>query len=349
MKSVRIGKTDIGKDDHVFMVAELSANHLGDLERAKCIIREAANAGADAVKLQTYTPDTITLDSDKDYFTVTGGTIWDGRKLYDLYREAYTPWEWHEELFEYAKEQGLVCFSSPFDDTAVELLEGLKSPAYKIASYEITDIPLIRRCAATKKPVIMATGVAREEDIREAVEAARAEGNDDIILLKCVSSYPTPYEEVNLNMIPTIAKTFDCVTGLSDHTLGSAVAVASVALGARMIEKHLTLKRSDGGVDAAFSMEPDEFARMTEDVRNVTKALGDKEYRLTKDQERERSGARSLFVVKDIKAGEEFSPKNIRSVRPGDGLPPKMLDDIIGKKAAKDLCGGEPLREGDVS
>ncbi len=337
----------IGANDPVYIIAEMSANHLQDYNRAIEIIHAAKEAGVDAIKLQTYTADTITIDSDKSYFQITGGTIWDGTTLHKLYEEAYTPWDWQPGLCEEAKKLGLDCFSSPFDSTAVDFMEQMNMPAYKIASYEITDIPLIKQCASKKKPMIIATGVARESDIRLAIEACLAEGNKDIILLKCTSAYPTPYEDVNLNMIPTLAQEYGCVMGLSDHTMGSAVAVASVALGARMIEKHLTLKRSDGGPDGAFSMEPQEFAELVKNVRMVEKALGSKEYKLTPVQETEREGARSLFIVKDIKQGEVLTSENIRSIRPGNGLPPIEYDNIVGKHASHDLCRGEPLKYED--
>jgi len=337
----------IGANDPVYIIAEMSANHLQDYNRAIEIIHAAKEAGVDAIKLQTYTADTITIDSDKSYFQITGGTIWDGTTLHKLYEEAYTPWDWQPGLCEEAKKLGLDCFSSPFDSTAVDFMEQMNMPAYKIASYEITDIPLIRQCASKKKPMIIATGVARESDIRLAIEACLAEGNKDIILLKCTSAYPTPYEDVNLNMIPTLAQEYGCVMGLSDHTMGSAVAVASVALGARMIEKHLTLKRSDGGPDGAFSMEPQEFAELVKNVRMVEKALGSKEYKLTPVQETEREGARSLFVVKDIKQGEMLTAENIRSIRPGNGLPPIEYDNAVGKCASHDLYRGEPLKYED--
>ena len=337
----------IGANDPVYIIAEMSANHLQDYNRAIEIIHAAKEAGVDAIKLQTYTADTITIDSDKSYFQITGGTIWDGTTLHKLYEEAYTPWDWQPGLCKEAKKLGLDCFSSPFDSTAVDFMEEMDMPAYKIASYEITDIPLIRQCASKKKPMIIATGVARESDIRLAIEACLSEGNRDIILLKCTSAYPTPYEDVNLNMIPTLAQEYGCVMGLSDHTMGSAVAVASVALGARMIEKHLTLKRSDGGPDGAFSMEPQEFAELVKNVRMVEKALGSKEYKLTPVQETEREGARSLFIVKDIKQGEVLTSENIRSIRPGNGLPPIEYDNIVGKHASHDLYRGEPLKYED--
>ncbi len=344
---IKLAGHTISNSDPVYIVAEMSANHLQDYDRAVEIIHAAKEAGVDAIKLQTYTADTITIDSDKSYFQITGGTIWDGTTLHKLYQEAYTPWEWQPRLCEVAANLGLDCFSSPFDSTAVEFMEQMNMPAYKIASYEITDIPLIRQCASKNKPMILATGVARESDIRLAIEACINEGNRDIILLKCVSAYPTPYEDVNLNMIPTLAEEYGCIMGLSDHTMGSAVAVSAVALGARMIEKHLTLRRADGGPDGAFSMEPHEFAELVRNVRIVEKALGKREYSLTPVQETEREGARSLFVVADIKKGEKLTPENIRSIRPGNGLPPVEYGNVIGKTASKDLFRGEPLRYDD--
>ncbi|MBO4457998.1 MAG: pseudaminic acid synthase [Butyrivibrio sp.] len=348
-KRIKLADHMIGANDPVYIVAEMSANHLQDYNRAVEIIHAAKEAGVDAIKLQTYTADTITIDSDKDYFKITGGTIWDGTTLHKLYQEAYTPWDWQPKLCKVAKELGLDCFSSPFDSTAVDFMEEMNMPAYKIASYEITDIPLIRQCASKKKPIILATGVARESDIRLAIEACIEEGNKDVILLKCVSAYPTPYEDVNLNMIPTLAQEYGCIVGLSDHTMGSTVAVSSVALGVRMIEKHLTLKRSDGGPDGAFSMEPQEFAELVKNVRIVEKALGSKEYKLTPVQETEREGARSLFIVKDIRQGEALTPENIKSIRPGNGLPPVEYDKVIGKIASHDLYRGDPLKYEDFN
>lgn len=337
----------LGPGEKTYIVAEMSANHLQDYHRAVEIVHAAAEAGADALKLQTYTADTITIDSDKPYFRITGGTIWDGQTLYGLYQEAYTPWEWQPRLKEEAEKLGMACFSSPFDKTAVDFMEEMKMPAYKIASYEITDLPLIRQCARTGKPVILATGVAHREEIRAAVEAVRAEGNDQVILLKCVSAYPTPYEDVNLRMMPGLGKTYGTLYGLSDHTMGSAVDVAAATLGACMVEKHLTLRRDDGGPDGVFSMEPEEFAAMVRDIRCVEKALGEEEYRLTPQQEEEHSGVRSLFVVRDIEEGEALTEENIRSIRPGDGLSPARLEELLGKHARHRLERGEPLREGD--
>ena len=333
----------IAADSPVFIVAEMAANHLQDYDRAVRILHAAKEAGADAVKLQTYTADTITFDGDDACFQITGGTLWDGTTLHKLYEEAYTPWEWHPRLMEEAKKLGLICFSSPFDFTAVDLMEELGMPAYKIASYEINDIPLIRKIARLHKPMIFATGIARLEDIERALSVCRQEGSEDVILLKCVSAYPTPYEDVNLNVIPTLEQTFGCLTGLSDHTMGSAVASGAVALGARMVEKHLTLRRSDGGPDGAFSMEPEEFKRMVDDIRILEKAMGSPVYRLTDVQEFERSGSRSLFVVRDMREGEAFTPENVRSIRPGCGLHTMYYEEILGRSASCAIRKGTPL------
>jgi len=342
--SFKIGSRIVGDNAPTFIVAELSGNHNQDYNRALELVHAAKEAGADAIKLQTYTADTITIDCDSPIFQINEGTIWDGRTLYDLYQEAYTPWEWQPRIMEEAGKLGMECFSSPFDFTSVDFLEEMNVPAYKIASYEINDIPLIRKVAKLHKPIIFATGIAYPDDIRLALDVCKEEGNEDIFLLKCVSSYPTPYEEVHLNIIPTLAKTYGCLTGLSDHTMGTAVAVGSIALGAKMVEKHLTLRRSDGGPDSAFSMEPEEFAQMVKDIRIVEKALGSSEYKLTPTQELEHGGSRSLFVVRDISAGEILTPDNIRSIRPGDGLHTKHYDEILGRQAAFDLKKGTPLK-----
>ncbi len=343
-KEIKIGDRHIGAGRKAYLIAEMSANHLQDYERAKRIILAAKRAGADAVKLQSYRPDTITIDCRGEEFMATRGSLWEGRNLYELYQEAYMPWEWHQGLFAYAREIGIDIFSSPFDFSAVELLESLDAPAYKIASYEILDIPLIRRCAATGKPVILSTGIATLADIERAVEACRAEGNDQIAILKCVSQYPTPYPDLNLRTIPHMAEAFHCVTGLSDHSMGSAVDVAAVTLGACIVEKHMTLRRSDGGADSAFSMEPEEFAGMVTDIRNIEQALGQATYELTEVQKRGRKNARSLYVVKDIRAGETFTEENLRSIRPGRGLPTWHYQEILGKKAATDLKAGTAMR-----
>lgn len=342
-KRIKIGNRWIGEGEPTFIVAEVSANHLQDFDRAKAIIKAAADAGADAVKLQTYTADTITLDCDNDYFQITQGTIWDGTTLHKLYEEAYTPWEWQPELLAYANSLGMECFSSPFDFSAVDFMEEMDMPAYKVASFEINDIPLIRKIAKLGKPIIFATGIAYLEDIERAMQVCKEEGNEQVILLKCTSQYPSPYEAMNLKVIPNMATVFDCHTGLSDHSMGTAVAVASVALGAKMVEKHLTLAREDGGPDAAFSMEPAEFQQMVEEIRIVEKALGKVTYELTEQQVRSREDGRSLFIAKDIKAGEAFTEENVRSVRPNFGMHTKHYEEILGKTASKDLAMGTPL------
>lgn len=342
-KKIKIGSRYVGEGEKTFIVAEVSANHLQDFERAKAIIKAAKDAGADAVKLQTYTADTITLDCDNEYFQITQGTIWDGTTLHKLYQEAYTPWEWQPELMKYANELGMECFSSPFDHTAVDFMEQMGMPAYKIASFEINDIPLIRKIARLGKPMIFATGIAYLEDMERALRVCKEEGNEQVIMLKCTSTYPSPYEAMNLKVIPNMAQIFDCLTGLSDHSMGTAVAVASVALGAKMVEKHLTLSREDGGPDAAFSMEPDEFKQMVDEIRIVEKALGKVTYELTQQQIRSREDGRSLFVVKDIKAGEELTEENIRSVRPAFGMHTMYYEQVLGQKAKVDIAKGTPL------
>ena len=342
-KRIRIGKRYVGEGEKTFVVAEVSANHLQNYGRAEAIIKAAAQAGADAVKLQTYTPDTITLDCDNDYFQITQGTIWDGTTLHKLYEEAYTPWEWQPRLMEYANGLGLECFSSPFDATAVDFMKEMDMPAYKVASFEINDIPLIRKIAGLGKPVILATGIAYLEDMERALQVCKEEGNEQVVLLKCTSAYPSPYEEMNLKVIPSMAQVFDCITGLSDHSMGTAAAVASVALGAKMVEKHLTLSRADGGPDGAFSMEPDEFKKMVDEIRIVEKALGKVTYELSEKQKRSREDGRSLFVVKNMKEGEIFTEENVRSIRPAFGLHTMYLDEIMGKRARTDISKGTPL------
>ena len=342
-KRIRIGKRYVGEGEKTFVVAEVSANHLQDYGRAEAIIKAAAQAGADAVKLQTYTPDTITLDCDNDYFQITQGTIWDGTTLHKLYEAAYTPWEWQPRLMEYANGLGLECFSSPFDATAVDFMKEMDMPAYKVASFEINDIPLIRKIAGLGKPVILATGIAYLEDMERALQVCKEEGNEQVVLLKCTSAYPSPYEEMNLKVIPNMAQVFDCITGLSDHSMGTAAAVASVALGAKMVEKHLTLSRADGGPDGAFSMEPDEFKKMVDEIRIVEKALGKVTYELSEKQKRSREDGRSLFVVKNMKEGEIFTEENVRSIRPAFGLHTMYLDEIMGKRARTDISKGTPL------
>ena len=340
---LRIGSRYVGEGEKTFIVAEVSANHLQNFERAKAIIKAAKDAGADAVKLQTYTADTITLNCDNEYFQITQGTIWDGTSLHKLYEEAYTPWDWQPDLMKYANDLGMECFSSPFDPTAVDFMQEMNMPAFKVASFEINDIPLIRKIAKLGKPIIFATGIAYLEDIERALKVCKEEGNDQIVLLKCTSTYPSPYEDMNIKVIPNMSTVFDCIAGLSDHSMGTAVAVSSVALGAKMVEKHLTLKREDGGPDAAFSMEPDEFAKMVSDIRIVEKALGRVTYELTEKQKKSREDGRSLFITNDMKAGDEFSEKNVRSVRPAFGMHTMYYEEILGKKAKTDLKAGTPL------
>jgi pseudaminic acid synthase len=329
-------------NNKVFIIAELSANHGGKIEVAKETIRAAKKAGADAIKLQTYTADTITLDSDKPDFIIEG-TIWEGRKLHDLYKEAYLPWEWHKELFQTAREEGLVCFSSPFDHSAVDFLEELNTPMYKIASFEITDIPLIRYAASKGKPMIISTGIASFEDIELAVSACREEGNEDITILKCTSAYPATLEDANLLTMQQIAKDFKVKVGLSDHTLGITAPVVATALGASVIEKHFVLDKSIGGPDASFSLDVNEFSSMVDAVRKAEKALGEATYNLKDSQVKNKQFARSLYVAQDMKAGDVVTLENVRSVRPGFGLHPKHLHDILGKEVLCDLVKGTPF------
>lgn len=335
------GKT-VGNGYPAYIIAEMSANHNQRFENAAKIIEAANNAGADAIKLQTYTPDTITIDCHKDCFKLKG-TIWEGKNLYDLYGEAYTPWEWHQDLKIFAKRIGIDLFSTPFDATAVDFLEALDVPAYKVASFEILDLPLLRKIASKGKPIIMSTGMATLEEIDEAVQTVREAGSKEISLLKCTSAYPAPVEEMNLRTIPHMAERFGMPVGLSDHTLGSDVAVASVALGACIVEKHFTLSRKTPCPDSVFSIEPEEFKAMVEAIRNVEKALGQISYDITPGQTELRAFRRSLFVVKDVKAGEVFTEENIRSIRPGDGLKPKYIHNVIGRRAASAIERGTPL------
>jgi len=328
--------------NQTFIIAELSANHNHDIEIAKKTIRAIHESGADAVKIQTYTADTITIDCNNKYFQIEG-TIWDGRNLYDLYKEAYTPWEWHEELRDYAKSLGLIFFSTPFDFSAVDYLEKMNVPIYKIASFEITDIPLIEYTAKKGKPMIISTGIATISDIQDAVDICRKVGNNDITLLKCTSSYPAPIDEANLLSMVNMKETFGVNVGLSDHTLGNDVAIAAVALGAEVIEKHFILDRYLGGQDASFSIEPAEFKSMVNSIRNVEKALGKVNYQITEKVEKSRIFSRSLFVVENIKKGELFTEKNVRSIRPGYGLSPKFYNQILGKKVKTDIEKGTPL------
>lgn len=336
-----IGKHDL--NEKVFIIAELSANHNGSLQTALDTITAMSHSGADAIKLQTYTPDTITLDCDTDMFTISQGTLWDKRKFYDLYAEAMTPWEWHKALFDHAKSLGMEAFSSPFDPTAVDFLSKLDVPAYKIASFEITDIPLIEYTATKGKPIIISTGIATLEDIQEALDACRRAGNDQITLLKCTSAYPAALEEMNLLTIPDMIKRFGVTVGLSDHTMSLSAPIAAVALGARVIEKHFILDRGMGGADSAFSLEPHEFRAMVNAVRDTEKLMGDVTYDLSQKSLKSREFSRSLFISKDVKMGDVLTTDNVRSVRPGFGMAPKHLKEILGKKAKMDLAFGTPL------
>ena len=343
-KRMQIGAVWIGEGSPTYCIAELSANHGGDFERAVQIVKAAKDAGADAVKLQTYTADTITLASDKKCFQIAGGTLWDGRTLHDLYQEAFTPWEWQPKLKQVADDLGMQLFSSAFDDTAVDFLEQMNVPAHKLASFELVDIGLIRKMARTGKPLIMSTGMASEAEIDEAVQVARAAGATEIALLKCTSAYPAPPEEANLRTIPELARRFDCPAGLSDHTMGIAVPVAAVALGACIVEKHMCLSRADGGPDSAFSLEPQEFKAMVDAVRVAEKALGSVRFAWGT---REASGLqfrRSLFVVENVKRGDIFTKSNVRSIRPADGLHPRHLDEVLGQRAVCDIERGTPLQ-----
>lgn len=329
--------------NNVFIIAELSANHAGNIENAIETIKAAKRAGADAIKLQTYTADTLTLDVQHGDFVIKSNTIWDGRTYYELYEEAHTPWKWHERLFQVAKEEDLVCFSSPFDKTAVDYLEGLNTPIYKIASFEITDIPLIEYTASKGKPLIISTGIAEYEDIKLAVDTCRAAGNNDITLLKCTSSYPAPIEEANLVMMQRFADDFEVKVGLSDHTLGIVVPVVSVALGAKVIEKHFILDRSIGGPDASFSLDEGEFTEMVKAVRQAELAIGIESYSLTEKQKSGKVFARSLYVAEDVVKGQLVTEQNVRSVRPGFGLHPKHYPEVLGKKFNRDLPKGARL------
>ncbi|OFX85989.1 MAG: pseudaminic acid synthase [Bacteroidetes bacterium GWF2_33_16] len=342
--SFSIGSFSFEQKNRVFIIAELSANHNGSLETATETIKAAKRAGADAIKLQTYTPDTITLDCKTSDFIIGQGTIWDGNYLYDLYKEAYTPWEWHAQLFEVAKAEGLICFSSPFDKSAIDLLENLNTPAYKIASFEITDIPLIEYAASKGKPMLISTGIAGLEDIELAVEACRKVGNNQIILLKCTSSYPAPIENANMLMIPDLASRFKVIAGLSDHTMGITVPIVSVTLGARVIEKHFIIDRSIGGPDASFSMNEEEFTQMVKAVRETEVALGKVDYTITEGMIKSRVFSRSLYVVEDINTGDKITEQNVRSIRPGYGLHPKYFKEIIGRKAKTDIKRGTALK-----
>jgi len=341
-RSVEIAGRRIGRDFEPYVICELSGNHNGSLERALELLKAAADTGADAIKIQSYTPDTITIDHDGPGFRIEGG-LWDGRTLYDLYGEAQTPFEWHEHLFRTARELGVTLFSSPFDHSAVDLLEHFGAPAYKIASFEIVDLPLVAYVAAKRKPMIISTGMANLREIEEAVTTARDHGCEELVLLHCISSYPAPDEQSNVRTVPDLADRFGVVTGLSDHTFGSAVAVASIALGGCVVEKHFTLRRAEGGPDSAFSLEPDEFRTLVEDCKRAWRALGQPTYDLQGSERGSVELRRSLYVVRDVAAGEEITNENVRSIRPGHGLPPKHMPEVLGRRASRDLKRGEPL------
>lgn len=345
---MKIADYEITPSSPVFIIAELSANHNGSLDVALETIRAAKRAGADAIKLQTYTADTLTIDCDKEDFIIKSGSIWDGKTYYELYQSAYTPWDWHEDLFNCAREEGLVCFSSPFDKTAVDFLESLNTPAYKIASFEITDIPLIEYAASKGKPMIISTGIATLKDIEMALEACRRMGNHDIALLKCTSSYPAPIEEANMAMVRDFGERFGVIPGLSDHTMGSTVPVVATCFGARIIEKHFILDRSIGGPDASFSMNEEEFAQMVKAVREAEKAIGKVDYTPTEKQIKGRAFCRSLYVVKDVKKGEAISERNVRSIRPGYGMHPRLFTEVIGKTFSQDIEAGTRMDPGYV-
>lgn len=341
---VTIDGRKIGADHEPYIICELSGNHNGSLDRALAMIDAAADTGCDAIKLQTYTADTITLKSDRPEFQLKGG-LWNGYSLYDLYDEAHTPWDWHPALFERAKQRGVTMFSSPFDDTAVDLLDGLGAPAFKIASFELIDLPLVAYAASKGKPLIMSTGMANDAEIAAAAATARKYGSGEIILLHCVSEYPANIADANVRTVPDLGRKFECVSGLSDHTFGTAASVASVALGGSVIEKHFTLARADGGPDSGFSLEPAEFTALTRDCKDAWKALGRVHYDTLGSERGSKTFRRSLYVVQDVKKGEELTKENVRSIRPGLGLPPVRLWDVLGKTASRDLSRGEPLSD----
>jgi pseudaminic acid synthase len=345
MKKIRIADFTVSSENKPFIIAEMSGNHNQSLQRAKAIIKAAAETGAHAIKLQTYTADTLTIDHRGGLFDITDkNSLWCGRNLYELYQEAHTPWEWHKPLFDYAKEMGMICFSTPFDDTAVDFLETLEAPCYKIASFENNDHPLLAKVAQTGKPVIMSTGTSDMNDIKESVTVLKENGCKDVILLKCTSTYPATPENTNLITIPVMQEMFpDCVIGLSDHTMGVGVAIASVALGARVIEKHFTLNRSDGGVDSTFSMEPDEMKSLVIESERAFMALGNVQLTVQEAEKKSLQFKRSIYVVRDIKQGEPFTKDNLRVIRPGDGLHPKYYPVLLGKEAPYDLKRGTSM------
>lgn len=340
---LEIGKRKVGPGQAVYIIAELSANHQGKISEALKLVAAAKEAGADAIKLQTYTPDTMTIDSKKKYFMVGGGTPWDGQSLYELYSTAYTPWEWHAEIQGAAHKLGLDFFSTPFDETAVDFLQKLNVELYKVASFEMVDIPLIEKIASTNKPIIMSTGMGSMAEVRQAVDTVRRVSSSALALLKCTSAYPAPMNAIHLRSMNHLGREFDLPVGLSDHTLGIEVPVAAVALGACIIEKHFTISRDVPGPDISFSLEPAEFSAMVKAVRNIEQALGDEHYQAKASEDKMRKFRRSLFVVKDIKAGELLTKENVRSIRPGDGMPPSELSKVIGRKAKTAIERGTPL------
>lgn len=347
-RSIEIAGRRIGPDEPPYVICELSGNHNGSLERALVMLEEAARTGCDAIKIQTYTADTLTIDCDAEDFQVEGG-LWDGRTLYDLYTEAHTPFEWHEALFAKARELGVTLFSTPFDETAADLLDDLGAPAFKIASFEVIDLPLIAYVAKKKKPMIISTGMANLAEIDAAVKTARENGCSDLVLLHCISSYPAPDDQSNLRTIPHLGEAFGVVPGLSDHTHGTAVSVAAIALGASVIEKHFTLRRADGGPDSAFSLEPEEFSRLSHDCKTAWKALGRISYDRGSAEDGNLVFRRSIYVIKDIKAGEELTSENIRSIRPGYGMSPAEMPNVLGMRANRDISRGEALQKSMIA
>jgi pseudaminic acid synthase len=346
-ESLQIGGRRIGPGQPTYIIAELSGNHNQNYDEAVRLVHAAKEAGADAIKLQTYTADTLTIRSDREYFRIGGGTLWDGKTLHDLYGEAYTPWEWQPKLKRLANDLGMDLFSTPFDATAVDFLEEMGVPAHKIASFELVDIPLIERVARTGKPMIMSTGMSTLSEIEDAVRAARGAGAKEIALLKCTSAYPADPDTMNLRTIPHLGQAFGCPAGLSDHTMGVAVPVAAVTLGACIVEKHFTISRAVPGPDSAFSLEPQEFREMVSSIRAIEKALGAVHYGMTEKEASSRVFRRSLFVVRDVKAGERFTAENVRSIRPGYGMPPKHYREVLGMSAARDIPRGSPLQMTD--
>jgi pseudaminic acid synthase len=348
MKTIEINGTPIGSDCPPYVIAEVSANHNGDIEQAKNTIKMAKESGASAVKIQSYTPDTMTLDVRNEDFLIKGGT-WDGYYLYDLYQEAYTPYEWHQELFAYARDLGITLFSTPFDETAIDLLESLNTPAYKIASFEITDLPLLEQISRTGKPVIMSTGLANEEEIEQSIHTLRVHGCKDLVVLHCISGYPTPVEQANVQTVQLVSQRWpDVLVGLSDHTLSNDVSVCAVALGACVIEKHVTLNRSLGGPDSSFSLEPDELVVLVRSCKNTWAAIGKGHFQLKKAEESNLRFRRSIYISKDVQAGDVLTEENIRRVRPGYGLPPSVWYQVLGKRVKRDLCMGTALCWEDI-